>query len=245
MSTHAPTAMGGRSLEPGTVLANLRVSENVHILRVAAPYGFDFRPGQYLKLAVGAGRNPYSIASAPSDPDLEFCVERRPTGSVSRALAGLVPGARIDMDERARGRFNLVESALLHLMVATVTGISPFRSMLREVSLRGSWPGRFVVLHGASFADELPYRLELEDLARSVPDRLSYLPTVSRPADVRNREWRGGTGRVADLAPDVVEQLCRNGEIPQVYACGHPEMVSAVRDIMKSRGIPVVTEAFS
>ena len=45
-------------------------------------------------------------------------------------------------------------------MVATVTGIAPLRSMLRDAMRRGI-DAEFVVLHGASYADELPYHEEL------------------------------------------------------------------------------------
>jgi ferredoxin-NADP reductase len=230
---------------PGTLLEARRVSETVRILRVVRPDGFRFAPGQHLKLGIpGGGRNPYTIASAPDEPFLEFCVEQAPNGRVSRQLFALRPGDRVDLDPKPKGDFTLVASARTHLMVATVTGIAPFRSMLRDAELRNAWPGRFVVLHGASFADELPYRSELETLAQRSTGRVRYLPSVSRPADPRNRGFGGDSGRLPELVPKAIRALGEGAAGLQVYACGNPDMVATVRRQVESLRIPVAAEAF-
>ena len=231
---------------PGTLLELRRVSEDVRILRVVRPAGFSFEPGQYVKLGVpGGGRNPYTITSAPGEPYLEFCVEQAPGGRVSPRLFALRPGDQVDLDAKAKGSFTLVASARIHLMVATVTGIAPFRSMLRHAERRDAWPGKLIVLHGASFADELAYRAELETLAERSAGRVRYLPSVSRPADPRNRSFVGDTGRVTELVMNAVGELGRTPAGLQVYACGNPDMVAAVRGQMESLGVPVATEAFA
>lgn len=229
----------------GTLLELRHVSETVRILRVARPEGFRFAPGQYVKLGVpGGGRNPYTIASAPDEPHLEFCVEQAPGGRVSPALFALRAGDRVVLDAQAKGGFAIVPSARIHVMVATVTGIAPFRSMLRHAAHTNAWPGRFVVLHGASFADELAYRAELEDLASRCAAHVHYLPSVSRPDDPRNRAFPGATGRVSELVMRTLDEVGRTAAGVQVYACGNPQMVATVRRRMESLRVPVVTESF-
>lgn len=230
---------------PGTLLDFQRVTDAVRILRIGRPRGFDFVPGQYVKLGVpGGGRNPYTIASTPDDPHLELCIEQAPGGRVSPQLFALQPGARVLLDARARGSFTLVASARIHVMVATVTGIAPFMSMLRHAERRNAWPGSFVVLHGASFADELAYRSELETLAARLPDRVRYLPSVSRPADPRNGSFPGATGRLPEQLTRLLAELGRTTAGLQVYACGNPAMVATVQTQMRARGVPVAGEAF-
>lgn len=229
---------------PGTLLELGRVSDDVRILRVVRPQGFSFEPGQHVKLAVAGGSNPYTIASAPTDPYLEFCIEQAPGGRVSRQLFALRPGDRVLLDGQAKGDFTLVASARLHVMVATVTGIAPFRSMLRHAEQRSVWPGRFVVLHGASFADELAYRSELQALGERSAGRVRYLPSVSRPSDPRNHSFAGDTGRVSELVMNAIGELGRTTGGLQVYACGNPDMVATVRRQMEALGVPVATEAF-
>lgn len=238
-----PAPVGGRA--PGTLLELRRVTDAVRILRVARPHGFDFTPGQYAELGVpGGGRNPYTIASAPDDPYLEFCIEQSPSGRVSRRLFALRPGDPVALGSRAKGDFTLVARASVHLMVATVTGIAPFRSMLRHAVQRNAWPGRFVVLHGASYADELAYRDELEDLAARFPERVRYRPSVSRPGEARNRGFTGDAGRVAELVTAVLDEIGPTTPGLQVYACGNPGMVASVRARMESLGVAVTSEVF-
>jgi ferredoxin-NADP reductase len=230
---------------PGTVLELVPVAQDVRILRLVRPAGFDFAPGQYVKLGVpGGGRNSYTIASSPDEPHLEFCIEQRPGGRVSPRLFAMRAGDRVVLDARAKGSFTLVESARVHVMVATVTGIAPFRSMLRHAAGRDAWPSRVVVLHGASFADELAYRAELETLAERSAGRLNYLPSVSRPTDPRNAGFDGATGRVTDLITGVLADLGSGVAGLQVYACGNPGMVATLRQQMTALRVPLAAEAF-
>ena len=108
------------------------VATDVRIIRTGRPAGLQFRAGQYLKLGVPGNRSgSYSIASAPHDPHLEFCVELIAGGRLSPALFALRPGDPVTLTDRAKGGFVLA-TAPCHLMVATVTGIAPLRSMLRD-----------------------------------------------------------------------------------------------------------------
>ena len=82
------------------------------------------------------------------------------------------------------------------------------------------------MLHGASYADELAYHDELAELAREHP-RVTYRPTVSRPAESRNAGWTGDVGRVDALARVVADGIRPDGT--HVYACGNSAMVETVR----------------
>lgn len=245
MSAPAPSERAAApSGAPGTLLDIHRVTDAVRILRIGRPAGFAFVPGQHVKLGIpGAGQNPYTIASAPDEPFLEFCIEQAPNGRVTPRLFALRPGDRVQLGALAKGRFTLVANARVQLMVATVTGITPFLSMLRHAERRNAWPGTFVVLHGASFAGELAYRAELESLAARSAGRVRYLPSVSRPAEPGNRGWQGDTGRVTELVASAIATLGSTTGL-QVYACGNPDMVATVRAQMESQRIPVATEAF-
>lgn len=190
-----------------------------------------------LRLADVPKARSYSIASAPHDPQLEFCIERVEGGRFTpRLFAG---STTLEIASAAKGKFVLAAGASVHLMVATVTGIAPMRSMLRH-ALHTGVAGRFVVLHGASHADELPYREELEALAAR-EERVRYVPTVSRPTEARNRGFTGRHCRVDDL---MLAELGQLGSGVHAYACGNGGMVRRVRDELSRRGIPVSTESF-
>jgi NAD(P)H-flavin reductase len=235
----APSAVGGVPA-PCRVGSVERVASDVRIIRVGRPPALQFRAGQYVKLGVPGQRSgSYSIASAPHDAHLEFCVELIPGGRLSPALFALKPGDRVTLADRPRGSFLLEPAVTRHLMVATVTGIAPLRSMLRDALHRGL-DAEFIVLHGASHADELPYFAEMTALA-AANAHVRYVPTVSRPTAARNAGWTGDTGRVDDLACRVAATL--DTRHTHVYACGHPQMVRRVRGELGA-SFPVSTEVF-
>jgi NAD(P)H-flavin reductase len=217
-----------------------RVASDVRIMRVGRPPALQFRAGQYVKLGVPGQRSgSYSIASAPHDAHLEFCVELIPGGRLSPALFALKPGDRVTLADRPKGSFLLEPATTRHLMVATVTGIAPLRSMLRDALHRGI-DAEFIVLHGASHADELPYFDEMTALAAE-KTHVRYVATVSRPTAAGNAGWTGSTGRVDDLACRVAATL--DTRHTHVYACGHPEMVRRIRGELGA-SFPVSTEIF-
>lgn len=225
--------------EPGRVLAVESVGPNVRILRVGKPPGFRFRAGQHVKLGVPGGRTAsFSITSAPHDPHLEFCIELVPGGRVTPALFALVPGDRVEVGARPKGSFTLDERATRHLMVATVTGIAPLRSMLRDALHRGL-PIEFVVLHGARHAEDVPYLDEL--LALGAGDApVVYRPTLSGAGAGAVGPFE--QGRVDGLARKVAADQPTDGT--RVYACGHPDMVEQVAREMSGAGFAVATETF-
>lgn len=234
---HAAAAPGG------TIIAVDDVSPDVRILRVARPAGFSYRAGQHLKLGVpGADkRHNYSIASAPHEPHLEFCIELVPGGRLTPRLFSLRPGDRLELSAKAKGSFALDDSARRHLMVATVTGIAPIRSIVLD-ALQRKVGVDITMLHGASYADELPYREALEQLA-SAGRGVNYVPTVSRPRESRNAGWTGRTGRVDAVALEELRGV-QASENLHAYACGHPQMVANVKSQLSGRGFGVTTEAF-
>jgi ferredoxin-NADP reductase len=215
------------------------------MMRIARPPGFDFSPGQYIKVGIpdSSRRNDYSIASAPHQPFLELCIKAIAAGRLSPQLIRLREGDRIEMSPDAKGKFLLDSKADVHLMVATGTGIAPLRSMLLESLHREQGP-RFVVLHGASHADGLPYRAELEELSDVRGDRLTYVATVSRPGGARNHRWSGRTGRVDNLAAEMLASGKLQADRTRVYACGNSGMISAMKNHCAAAGYQITTEAF-
>jgi ferredoxin-NADP reductase len=237
-------------LEPGSrqggaarVLERRDITPDLMVLRVSRPAGFAFVPGQHARLGIGDMSHSYSIASAPSEDFLEFCIELVPNGMLTPKLWRLRAGDAIDVGRRAKGGFVLDTDADHHFMLATVTGIAPFCSMLRH-ELQAHVTGRhFYVLHGASFADELVLRVELQALAQGAP-WLEYVPAVSRPADPRNAGWSGAKGRLPALADEHAERFGLELGKPHVYACGHPAMVAAITARFETMAVPVSSEAY-
>jgi ferredoxin/flavodoxin---NADP+ reductase len=203
-----------------------------------------FAPGQYMTTGVIADekllQRPYSVASAPATADTlgyEFFVRHVPVVRFTTALWRLRVGHRMRMIG-PKGKFMLEpDDPRTHLYVSTGTGIAPFMSMIRQ-SVADGKPRETVLINGCSYADELGYRTELEAWAEDPVYRLTYVPSISRPADPRNAGWTGRTGRAEAIIKDVCEDLGLEPDETVVYICGNPEMIINVERVLTEGGFP-------
>lgn len=234
-TTHATIAA------PGRILAIDECGPTVRVFRIGRPPGFTFAPGQYVKLGVPGGkREDFSIASAPHEPNLELAIELREGGRVTPALFALRVGDTVDMSDGAKGKLVLDPSAAHHLMVATVTGVAPLFSMVRDAVHQGTNTD-FTLVLGASYQQELPFHAELEALANAEP-QVVYVPTVSRPGEEPNRTWAGTTGRADVVASSMAGQF--DPATTHVYAVGNAGMIRNVQRHFGGAGFDVSTESY-
>ena len=199
---------------------------------------FRFQPGQYATLGlVGPDgkliQRPMSICS-PADVvgEYEFLVRLVPTGELTPLLWQRTVGDAINI-KGAKGKFVVQDDGRACLFVSSGTGIAPFISMIETMRRTGE-PRPVYLLNGVSYERDLGYREYLEGLEASGEYPLTYVPTLSRPAD--SRSWSGCIGRVESI---VASQLDIHGLTPDnttIYLCGNPDMVSAVEEIGLGRG---------
>ncbi|MCW8194613.1 hypothetical protein F6455_07420 [Proteobacteria bacterium 005FR1] len=225
------------------ILENRKITDDLIQLKVQKPAGFDFLPGQSTKLGLAGISRRYSIVSAPHEAFLEFFIELVPGGEMSQHLQKLTGGEQVTL-EMPKGSFLLDKEFSTHLMIATVTGVSPFVSMLRDILAGKAAPSdRFVLLHGASYQDEFGYDAELERLADS-HEQFDYVPTISRPVEARNAGWTGEQGRVGTLVQPAIQALGLDPTSTCLYACGHSAMVDEVANTFGSEGFTVKREVY-
>lgn len=217
------------------------VSPSLAVFRFRPAEQPTFTAGQFA--TIGAAVNgdvierPYSIASSPFEPFLEFFIELVPGGDLTPKLWEMKVGSRILIRQRIVGQLTLAPTVKRHLMLATVTGVAPFVSILRTQQIerrRGNLSDdQFLLIHGASrVADFGPYLGELEELSQA--GVLTYVPTISRPW--KEPDWEGETGRVEDIVRKHADKLGFDHNNSIAYACGHPRMVENVKDILARAG---------
>lgn len=217
-------------------------SDDLALFRFRPEESLDFTPGQYATLGLEdetRGRllqRPYSVASAPHEDTLDFFVELVEEGALTERLWNLDIGGEAWVRRRIVGLFVLDRESgrRQHLMAATVTGIAPYVSIVRaqqHALEQGTLdePHRFLVIHGASRSWEFgPYLEELTTAEQS--GWLTYVPTVSRPWE--DPGWRAETGRVGDVVRKHMDAEGFTTENAVGYACGHPQMIENVREIL-------------
>jgi ferredoxin--NADP+ reductase len=214
------------------------VSASLAVFRFLVAEQLSFTAGQFATIGIAADgdmiERPYSIVSSPSEPFLEFFVELVPGGVFTPKLWELKLGSTILVRRRIVGQLTLDATVRRHLMLATVTGVAPFVSILRTQQInrkRGAASDhQFVVIHGGSHAADFgPYLSELEELSRA--GWLRYIPTVSRPW--AEPDWKGETGRVEDIVRKHADRLGLDHSNSTAYACGHPQMIANAKDILE------------
>ncbi|SFR53760.1 Ferredoxin-NADP reductase [Marinobacter daqiaonensis] len=225
------------------VMERRDVTPDLIIFRVPRPQDFQFVAGQSVKVGLGGITRSYSIVSAPHEPFLEFFVELVPGGRMSEKMRQMRAGDPVTLGT-PKGGLRFDESYPHQLMVATVTGINPFVSMLRDYLHRGKSGHHFHLLHGASYQREYGYREELEALAAAHPDLLTYVPTVSRPEEAANQGWTGATGRVDTLVEEYLSRHNLTSGNTLIYACGHSGMLAAVGQYVAPLEFQLKTESY-
>lgn len=221
------------------------ISADLWIVRIRPEEPISFAPGQYVTIGLpGGGRlieRPYSVVSSPREPELEFFLELVPGGHLTPHLYDVPVGAEITLRRAAKGRFLFDRQSghTQHFMIATVTGVAPFVSMMREFAARHEegepMPHRIALVHAASVACELAYCEELSAYARRF-EWLRYIPTISRVW--LDPGWRGELGRAEDIVRKHVDALGFTPAETSVYACGNPNMIENVKGVFQRAGFP-------
>jgi ferredoxin--NADP+ reductase len=235
--------MNGSEHMKGIVTLRRDITDELWVVRLQPEQKISFHPGQYVTVGLPkAGKlveRPYSVASSPRDPELEFFLEVVRRGRLSPHLYDLPEGGEVYLRREAEGnlQFDTQSGHPNHFMVATVTGVAPFLSMLREFVARAAEgqpvPYRVALVDGASFSVELAYRTELSSYARE-HDWFDYIPTISRtwlePA------WKGEVGRCEDIVRKHLHGLGFTPRDTTAYLCGNPVMIENVEGILKRAG---------
>ena len=246
-----PTAESATLTNPdkflaATILDRRAVADDLFVLHVGTGGDFSFLAGQYATLGVEVDskrvERAYSICSSPYEKNLEFFVERVPSGELTPLLYAMDKGAPLLLRRFAKGRFtlDLRSGRKNHFLLATVTGVAPYTSHIRTVYAdwkKGGTPmpgeHRLFCVQGASRSAEFGYREELENDAAEVP-WLKNVPTVSRPWE--DPEWKGEKGRTDDLIRKYLDVWGLTPEDTTAYLCGHPNMVENGRGILLRAG---------
>lgn len=190
---------------------------------------FSYVPGQFASLTADINGSPitraYSFASPPCGSRIELCLNRVPNGKFSPYLFSLQPGDCVQMTG-PWGGFIFRQPVEDSILVATGTGIVPFRAMLQNQLSRDS-VHQYTLIFGVRYEQGLLYREEFEQLAREHPN-FHFLPTLSRPEP----QWTGGAGHVQS---HLLEAIGERRDV-NVFVCGLKAMVDDVRSILKSKG---------
>ncbi|SFL13063.1 benzoate/toluate 1,2-dioxygenase reductase subunit [Falsiroseomonas stagni DSM 19981] len=212
-----------------TVLRGVeRLSETSIAFTLDAPAGLTFLPGQYVNLRVPGTdeRRSYSFSSAPGAPTLSFLVRDIPRGRMSTWLReGAEPGMPMEFTGPA-GSFYLRDVKRPLLFLAGGTGLAPFLSMLGKLAETGAVQPVHLV-YGVTNEADLVGVAELEAFAARIP-AFTFSTCVAAEDSAHPRKGY--------VTAHVQPVHLHGGEV-DVYLCGPPPMVDAVRAWLAAQGV--------
>lgn len=223
-----------------TVAETVRWNDGLYSLRFDAPLPA-FKAGQFVRVGLDIDgervARPYSLVNAPTETPHEIYFNVVPEGPLSPRLARLVPGDTLFVNTTVTGTMTMErtpEHRYLWLF-ATGTALGPFLSILKTDA---PWARaeRVVLCHSVRRVSDLAYGETIRQLQSRHGDRFAFVPVVTRedhPGALHERIPAG-------LASGEIEKrvgLELRAEDAHVMLCGNSDMIEAVQQVLKERGL--------
>lgn len=212
----------------------------------ALPY---FRAGQYVSLKVNIGgvriTRPYSLSSAPVDSlgnmeaaagggagYYELTVRRKDNGFLTGHIwDNWTAGTTVEASG-PHGNFyhDPLRDSTGVVGIAGGSGITPFRSMIREALLK-PLDMRITLLYGFRKPRDLIFSEELDYLAQKSEGRVKIIYVCSEP----DHQWSGPAGLIDS---HCISRFTGNSDDKTYFIAGPQELYSFIDQEMKQLAIP-------
>ena len=244
------------------------LKEDLVVIRLVPVTGMPkYRTGQFLTIGLPVAaekkivKRAYSIASHAENRDyFEFVIRwvRKPLpGRVTTELFYLSVGDEVLLGEPT-GEDLIIEDKYRDgtpdnrrvVCVGGGTGLAPFIAFAHHFHDTND-KRQLVILHGASYVDELSYKRLLTDFENESKERgrdewnFIYRSAISRPKEYYNRSWNGQVGRVESFFKEnakgvsPLDELVGEKVTPEntrIYICGYQGTIDGVMDYVSPRG---------
>lgn len=185
-----------------------------------------YLPGQYLNIAPPNAdfHRSYSFSSGPSDDIVTFLVKNTPGGRMSHYLTEEAKvGDRLNLTG-PMGSFFLREPLAPILLLAGGTGLAPILAILEKLAEDPDMSQPVRLIYGATFNQDIVEVERLNGFKEKLQD-FDWFSVVSGEGEEHER-----TGYVTD---HLTDELLHGGDV-DVYLCGPPPMVEAVRTYFRN-----------
>ncbi len=215
------------------VFRNTLAAPDVSVLQLRLPAGqrARFKSGQYLQVVLPDGsRRSYSMANPPHESEMiQLHIRHVPGGQFTQIVPNLKSGDLLQV-ELPYGSFELTEdSDAPMLCVVGGTGFAPVKSLLDDMVKKGI--RRQVTLIWGARDKAGIYLLTAVERWRKLLPGFQLIAAIESPPDAA--ELCGFAGRVDAAVATNFSSLA----LHEVYCCGSPAMVSAVRAACIRQGL--------
>jgi CDP-4-dehydro-6-deoxyglucose reductase/ferredoxin-NAD(P)+ reductase (naphthalene dioxygenase ferredoxin-specific) len=213
------------------VVAIDQLTHDIRGIRLVIEAGgpFTFSAGQYAQVEFGPGLSKhYSMASTPSEPEIELQIRHMPDGRASAFVANaLKVGDTVKVSGPLGSSYLRDTHAGPVLLVAGGSGFAPMQSILNTLMAR-DYRERVVLYFGVRSERDLYHEGLLRDLAARHAN-FTYHVVLS--------EQLGAPGRRYGHVHEAVAQDLANLDGWKAYLAGPPVMVEAATAMLQARGL--------
>jgi CDP-4-dehydro-6-deoxyglucose reductase len=193
-------------------------------LRTPPNKSLKFLAGQYIDLSVKGIKRSYSIASTPSDPEIELLIRNYTGGQFSNYLFNEAKVNDLLRIEGPKGTYILPKDITNNLIfISTGTGIAPNLSVIKSALKVGKvQASQITLIHGQRSAKEHIYSIE------EILNGVKIIKCTSRES---------AEGYVQGYVQDAVKELELDITNSLVFACGNPHMIKELKMQMLALGL--------
>jgi benzoate/toluate 1,2-dioxygenase reductase subunit len=187
-----------------------------------------FLPGQYVNVVVPGSdqTRSYSFSSSPQAPEVSFLIRNTPSGAMSTYLRDRAKAGDALEFHGPLGSFYLRQIKRPLLFLAGGTGLAPFLAMMDTVAGQANGHPTHLI-YGVTRDIDLVKVDELEDYAKRTPGFTFTCCVAEESSSYPNKGY----------VTRYIEDSHVNGGDVDVYLCGPPPMVDAVRNFFRDQGI--------
>ena len=228
--TSSDIAKTGPSAHQGRIGGIQRLSDSTLTFSIELdgdrPLGF--LPGQYVNIAVPGTEQTrsYSFSSRPGRTQVSFLLRDTPTGALPTFLRGPAQVNHPIEFHGPLGTFYLRDIKRPVLFLAGGTGLAPFTAMLATLD-PDSTQHPIHLIYGVTSDQDLVKVDELEEAAKRLPNFSFAYCVADETSTCPNKGY----------VTRFIEPAQLNGGDVDVYLCGPPVMVEAVRNHFKQQGV--------
>jgi CDP-4-dehydro-6-deoxyglucose reductase, E3 len=223
----------------GVIEKIVQRSEDVKTFYIKTEKKIEYKAGQFVMLKAQIkdkkiGRA-YSVASINEDELIEITF--KVCGEFTNYLNTLKEGDKL-ICQGPFGHFTLDKNKNKKLvLVATGTGITPIRSILRDLYLNKKMKEfeKITLIYGSRYLKTLNYNEEFTTMNVEF-DNFEYIPILSR-----EEEWKGKRGHVQSVVKENIDKEST------YYICGLKIMAGEVHKILTEAGVEknnIIVEGF-
>jgi ferredoxin-NADP reductase len=205
--------------------------EDTGVFRFDRPFGFDAKPGQWLRLTLDTAEGPqtktFSDAAAPDE--LEIDITTRLTGSAFKdALKAMDPGDHVTIAGPG-GRLRAPAGAKRVALLMGGVGIAPGRGIIRDQVRRADGSTKLCLFYGSNTDSCVLFGNEFEDYAARLP-WFKLVSVVATPTPA----WTGESGFITS---DTVLRHIEPDDGWHFLVAGPPSMIGSMRAVLTELGI--------